>query len=63
MRPPFCCRPDEPLATRCAEERCDVGASLQLASSTTLYGDVNYQTTFGGDAWGVGGNIGLTVNW
>ncbi|WP_371094514.1 autotransporter outer membrane beta-barrel domain-containing protein [Sinorhizobium sp. CB9] len=41
----------------------ELGASLQLTASTTLYGNVDYQTTFDNDAWSVGGKIGLRVNW
>ncbi|WP_157019364.1 autotransporter family protein [Mesorhizobium xinjiangense] len=39
------------------------GASLQLSVATTLYGSINYDTTFDGDAWGVDGKVGLRVNW
>jgi autotransporter family porin len=41
----------------------ELGASLQLTASTTLYGNVDCQTTFDGDAWDVSGKIGLRVNW
>ena len=40
-----------------------LGGTFQLRSNTSLYGNVGYQTTFDGDAWGVDGKIGLRVNW
>ncbi|WP_157017380.1 autotransporter family protein [Mesorhizobium xinjiangense] len=41
----------------------EIGASMQLNASTTFYGNVDYDTTFDGDTWSVGGKIGLRVNW
>ncbi|MDK1373611.1 MULTISPECIES: autotransporter outer membrane beta-barrel domain-containing protein [unclassified Sinorhizobium] len=40
-----------------------IGASVQLTATTTLYGNVNYETTFDGDNRGFDGKIGLRVNW
>ncbi len=40
-----------------------LGATLQMNANASLYGNVGYQTTFDGDAWGVDGKIGLRVNW
>ncbi|MDW9589963.1 autotransporter outer membrane beta-barrel domain-containing protein [Sinorhizobium meliloti] len=40
-----------------------VGTSLQVSQKTTLYGNVNYETTFDGDSHGFDGKIGLRVNW
>ena len=40
-----------------------IGGSLQVTPSTTLYGNLTYQTTFDGADWGAGGKIGLRMNW
>ena len=40
-----------------------VGGSVQMTASTTLYGNVNYETPFDGGGYGVDGKIGLRMNW
>ena len=40
-----------------------VGGSLQMTASTTLYGNVNFETPFDGGGYGVDGKIGLRMNW
>lgn len=40
-----------------------LGGSLQLNPTTTLYGNVNYETTFDGDSYGFDGKIGVRMNW
>ncbi len=40
-----------------------VGGSLQMTASTTVYGNVNFETPFDGGGYGVDGKIGLRMNW
>ena len=40
-----------------------VGGSLQMTASTTLYGNVNFETPFDGGGYGIDGKIGLRMNW
>ena len=40
-----------------------IGGSLQVTRSITVYGNVNYETTFDGDDWGAGGKIGMRIIW
>ena len=40
-----------------------VGASRQVSDKTTVYGNVNFETTFDGDTYAFNGKIGLRVNW
>jgi outer membrane autotransporter protein len=40
-----------------------IGAAMQVADATTLYGNVNYETSFDGDAYAWEGKVGLKVQW
>ncbi len=40
-----------------------IGGSLQLTPNATVYGNVNYDTTFDANEQSVGGKIGLRMNW
>ena len=40
-----------------------LGGSLQMTATTTLYGNINYETPLDGGGYGIDGNIGLRVNW
>lgn len=40
-----------------------IGGTLQLTSTASIYGNVNFETTFNGDAYGFDGKLGLRLNW
>ena len=40
-----------------------LGGSLQMTSARSLYGNVNYETTFDGGAHAFNGKLGMRVNW
>ncbi|WP_246706626.1 autotransporter outer membrane beta-barrel domain-containing protein [Rhizobium leguminosarum] len=40
-----------------------LGATRQVSSNTSLYGNVNFSTSFDGDNYAWNGKLGLRVNW
>ena len=43
--------------------RLGIGGALELSESTTLYGNINHEHAFDGDAYAWDGKIGLKVKW
>lgn len=43
--------------------RVGIGGAFELSSSTTLYGNVNYEHAFDGDAYAWDGKVGLKIKW
>jgi outer membrane autotransporter protein len=40
-----------------------IGAAMQVSDATSLYGNVNYETSFNGDADTWAGKVGLKIQW
>lgn len=41
----------------------DLGGTLELTPAASLYGNVDFSTSFDGDAYSIGGKLGLRMNW
>jgi outer membrane autotransporter protein len=41
----------------------DFGGTVELTATTSLYGNVDFATSFDGDANSIGGKLGLRMNW
>ena len=54
---PFTADPGENWAT------LGIGADMQVAATTSLYGNVNYDVSFDGDADAWEGKLGLKIQW